>query len=268
MTASIKATPEQITEWYTRWKRPVKTWLRNRRSIPSIWVDDLAQEVFIRLLAYSDRLLVDNPQCYIFKVAANVANSWREHSSVRRPHDNIDDLEITSENVDPEVIMTEASDDILLTRAIRRLSDRQQRIIELHTHGDQTYTQIAKTLGLSYRIVLRELTLAYTMLRIMLDNKNLIEMYHTSLPTDRLRWMAKKVHEDIRYGRTPDDHPDTAPYRPKPKSIKRKRREKTRPSQEIMETLFEQYGGDFTKIAQHLAVPKKTVEQWYIDATL
>ena len=61
-------------------------------------IDDLAQEVFLRLLRYSDDIAVDNPQGYLFRIAANVANEWRERSRVRKPHDDswLEELQIES----------------------------------------------------------------------------------------------------------------------------------------------------------------------------
>ena len=59
-------------------------------------MDDLAQEVFLRLLRYSDEVAVENPQGYLFRIAANVANEWRDRSRVRQPHDRswLDELHI------------------------------------------------------------------------------------------------------------------------------------------------------------------------------
>ncbi len=39
-------------------------------------VNDVAQEVFLRLLRYDRAELIEYPQAYLFKMAANVANEW------------------------------------------------------------------------------------------------------------------------------------------------------------------------------------------------
>ena len=78
----------RLIEWFGKWRKPIRNWLRNRASVPPGDIDDLAQEVFLRLLRYSDDITVDNPQGYLFRIAANVANEWRERSRVRKPHDD------------------------------------------------------------------------------------------------------------------------------------------------------------------------------------
>src|SRR5688572_19260924 len=72
----------RITLWFGRWRKPIRRWFSSRASVPSNEVDDLSQEVFLRLLRYSDDVAVENPQGYLFRIAANVASEWRDLSRV------------------------------------------------------------------------------------------------------------------------------------------------------------------------------------------
>src|SRR3546814_12274886 len=56
--------------------------------------DLLAQEVFLRLLRYSEKTAVENPLGYLLRIAGNVASEWRERARVSKPHDQewLDDL--------------------------------------------------------------------------------------------------------------------------------------------------------------------------------
>lgn len=45
--------------------------------------DDVAQEVFLRLLRYDAAQIVEHPQAYLFKMASNVAAEWSIRSSNR-----------------------------------------------------------------------------------------------------------------------------------------------------------------------------------------
>jgi DNA-directed RNA polymerase specialized sigma24 family protein len=88
----------RLVEWFGQWRKPIRGWLRTRASVPPGDIDDLAQEVFLRLLRYSDEVTVENPQGYLFRIAANVANEWRERSRVRKPHDDswLEELRVES----------------------------------------------------------------------------------------------------------------------------------------------------------------------------
>lgn len=157
----------QLVEWFQKWRKPIRSWLRNRASIPPAEIDDLSQEVFERLLKYSNQTLVDNPQGYLFRIAANVANEWREKARVRHPHDDawLDDIVMDHER-QPEQIISRRSDNAQIAKAMGRLTLRKRMILEEHVVGELTYKQIAKKHGLTYRIVLRDLTRTYSELRM------------------------------------------------------------------------------------------------------
>jgi RNA polymerase sigma-70 factor (ECF subfamily) len=164
----------RLIEWFGKWRKPIRSWLRNRASVPPGDIDDLAQEVFLRLLRYSDDIAVDNPQGYLFRIAANVANEWRERSRVRRPHDDswLDELQIES-GEQPENAFTRTRTNEYVQAAVDRLPPRQREVLLLHVNEGLTYKQIAQQRGLTYRIVLRDLTRAYSTLRMQLRLEDL-----------------------------------------------------------------------------------------------
>ena len=49
-------------------------------------VNEVAQEVFLRLLRYDKGELIDYPQAYLSKMAANVVNEWAIRASRRVGH--------------------------------------------------------------------------------------------------------------------------------------------------------------------------------------
>lgn len=164
----------RLTEWFGKWRKPIRSFLRNRASVPPGDIDDLAQEVFMRLLRYSDDIAVDNPQGYLFRIAANVANEWRERSRVRRPHDDswLDELQIESGD-EPENAFARTRTNEYVQAAVDRLPPRQREVLLLHVNEGLTYKQIAEAKGLTYRIVLRDLTRAYSALRMQLRLEDL-----------------------------------------------------------------------------------------------
>lgn len=164
----------RLVEWFGKWRKPIRSWLRNRASVPPGDIDDLAQEVFLRLLRYSDDVTVDNPQGYLFRIAANVANEWRERSRVRKPHDDswLEELQIES-GEQPENAFARSRTTEYVQAAVDRLPARQREVLLLHVNEGLTYKQIAQQRGLTYRIVLRDLTRAYSTLRMQLRLEDL-----------------------------------------------------------------------------------------------
>jgi len=164
----------RLIEWFDRWRKPIRNWLRNRASAPPADIDDLVQEVFVRLMRYSDNITVDNPQGYLFRVAANVASEWRDRSRIRQPHDDswLEDLQI-EERDEPENALARLWATEYVQAAVSQLRPRQREVLQLHIDEGLTYKQIAQERGLTYRIVLRDLTRAYSQLRIQLKLEDL-----------------------------------------------------------------------------------------------
>ena len=164
----------RLTSWFQRWRRPLRRWFAVRSALPDADVDDLAQEVFLRLLRYSDDVLIDNPQGYLFRIAANVTNEWCERARHKQPHDDswLEDLQITPAN-EPENAAARNIAQDNVRGAVARLAPRQREVLLLHVADGLTYTQIAQRLALSERVVLRDLSRAYSQLRMQLDLDNL-----------------------------------------------------------------------------------------------
>lgn len=163
----------RIAVWFGRWRKPIRSWF-SYRAVPRTEVDDLAQEVFLRLLRYSDDIAVENPQGYLFRIAANVASEWRDRSRVRQPHDRswLDELQIDpSDQPDNSVFQSRSNKH--LQSAVNKLPKRQREVLLLHVNDGLTYKQIAGQLGVTHRIVLRDLTRAYGALRMQLKAEDL-----------------------------------------------------------------------------------------------
>jgi RNA polymerase sigma factor (sigma-70 family) len=156
----------RLIEWFGRWCGPIRSWIEANTGVPSGEVDDLTQEVFLRLLRYSGDVLVQNPQGYLFRVASNVVLEWRQRCRVRMPHDDswLHELPI-EEAQEPENALERAWQSQYLRGMIDRLPARQRKHLLLHITEGMTYKQIAQAQGLTYRIVLRDLTRAYATLR-------------------------------------------------------------------------------------------------------
>lgn len=157
---------ERLTKWYEVWQGAMKRWLSSRSSIQAADLDDVAQEVFLRLLRYSNDAVVEYPQSYLFRIATNVVNEWRERARNSLPHDDVwlDDLQIEPE-AEPESSVEQDLVGEYVRRAVRRLPPRQREVLLLHIREDLTYKQIAVKLKLTPRVVRRDIARAYADLR-------------------------------------------------------------------------------------------------------
>lgn len=165
---------QRLAEWFGKWRKPIRSWFRSRASVPPGEIDDLAQEVFLRLLRYSDDIAVENPQGYLFRIAFNVANEWRERSRVRKPHDDqwLHDL-LDDDEHEPEHVIAHEQCDAYVHAVVDQLPPRQRDYLILSVEHGLTYKQIAELRGSTSRIVQRELMRAYSTLRMQLRLEDL-----------------------------------------------------------------------------------------------
>lgn len=163
----------RVTGWFGRWRRPIRSWFSSR-AVPRIEVDDLSQEVFLRLLRYGDDIAVENPQGYLFRIAANVASEWRDRARVRQPPDQswLNELHIgPAAQPDNRFLQSRISKHLL--SAVGKLPKRRREVLLLHVNEGLTYKQIAARLDVPHRIVLRDLARAYGALRVQLKTEDL-----------------------------------------------------------------------------------------------
>jgi RNA polymerase sigma factor (sigma-70 family) len=162
----------RLIEWFGRWRKPIRSWLRNRANVPPSEIDDLAQEVFLRLLRYTDDTAVDNAQGYLFRIAANVVNEWRNRSMAQMDDSGMERAKIDSNDESEHAFARNRANEYIRA-AVEQLPQRQREILLLHAEQGLSYKQIAQQTGLSYRIVLRDLTRAYCTLRMHLRLEDL-----------------------------------------------------------------------------------------------
>lgn len=159
-------------ERLVEWSATIRRWIGGNASVPTSETDDLIQEVFLKLLCYSTAVAVANPKGYVFRVAMNVINDWRERRKPRMPHSDIWLKRLpVADNEEPENAFSRGQGNQRIRAAVDSLPSRQREMLLLHVVEGLTYHRIAESRGLPHRIVRRELTRAYETLRtrLMLD---------------------------------------------------------------------------------------------------
>jgi RNA polymerase sigma factor (sigma-70 family) len=146
----------------------LRRWLASRGRIPPADLDDLIQEVFLRLLKYDRAEIVDSPQAYLFQVAANVATEWALKSRHRLPHSARWLTDLSTQDQPASTAMRDQSRS-QVTRAVSDLPPRAREILRLKYRHGLSNPEIASRLGVHPQTVKRDLLHSYSRLRLNLS---------------------------------------------------------------------------------------------------
>lgn len=160
----------RLVEWFRRWRTPLRRFLASRNAVRPADFDDVAQEVFLRLLRYGTAEIVEHPQAYLFKMAANVAAEWSIRSSNRLAHEPQWLASLEAED-HPDDELDRAAAQLEVKRALDALAPRERAILKLYFEEGLSQAQIAQRLGISFRIVRRDFEKSYGKLRRELNDE-------------------------------------------------------------------------------------------------
>ena len=141
------ARSEELGAWLTEHGPALRAYFGKRA--PPADVDDLVQDVFLRLQMRASATPVENVQGYLFRIAANVLIDRRRHDHARgwdrvRPLDEAAD---PVEELSPERTLIGKQDYSRLILAISRLPPRMRAAFMFHRFEQLTYPAIARRMG-------------------------------------------------------------------------------------------------------------------------
>lgn len=154
---------ERIAGWVRKWNSGLTRFLE-RRVPARIDAQDLAQEVYLRLLRVEGFDSIAEPQAYLYRVATNVASEWRLRACNSRPH-GAEELESLLAEASPEEELDELQFSAQLDAALRRLSPTIRGVLFLKLRDGLTHQQIAEQMGITPRVVRRCVSRGYLELR-------------------------------------------------------------------------------------------------------
>lgn len=160
-------TQRRLTAWFRQWRSPLRRFLTVHSALRGADLDDIAQEVFLRLLRYERAELVEDPRAYLYKMAANVAAEWSIRARVRLPHEEKWLAELTTDSTPDQDAERDQTQE-RIGRAIQNLPVRQREMLKLHFSEGLEYGEIARRLGSTQRAVKRQLVRSYATLRFEL----------------------------------------------------------------------------------------------------
>lgn len=181
--------------------RTVK-YLRSRYRLTEEELEDLSHEVYLRLLRIGDdELAAAATSSYLYKMAMNVAAEWATRAYQKRRYSV--DIQEFDEFIESHMRPVESPLQALsrddakreVNRIVNTLTPRQQLCIRAHIDDELTYKEIADKHGMTYRMVLRFLTQAYSQLRLRLDPELLEVLSAETLLFQGSRTQAQE-HDD------------------------------------------------------------------------
>lgn len=125
------------------------------RRVASTEVDDLVQDVAIRLHSRRTTDAIANPAAYLFQVAHSVVTDHARRNQVRHrsAHLTLEEDHHPVEVCSPERVLQGKEDLARLVAAIGELPDRTKQAFVLHRFEEMSYAAIAGHLGISVSAV-------------------------------------------------------------------------------------------------------------------
>lgn len=164
-------TRRRLADWFRQWRSPLRKFLIGKHSLPTSDLEDVSQEVFLRLLRYDQVELVEHPQAYLFKMASNVAAEWSLRARSRHPHDSRWLLELLTDDEPQDAAQREASIREV-KRALGTLPPRNREVLKLLYTQSLGYAEIAARIGSTPRSIKRCVKKSYEKLRIELQDEH------------------------------------------------------------------------------------------------
>lgn len=153
----------QIAAWADEWHDDLVKFLARRTADPAD-AQDLAQEVYLRLLRVDRLALIRQPRSYLLRIAANLLHEWRLRASQSQVHRS-DLLETLSSRDDPHADIAAVLRDRRLSAELTHLSAPARIALVMQVRDGLSYEEIAARMEVTPRMVKRYLLTAFSQLR-------------------------------------------------------------------------------------------------------
>lgn len=129
--------------------------------------EDLAQEVYLRLLRVDAAKRVEKPVAYIFGIASHVIADFKSES--RQGHERLEDGDDEPDDraSSPDDLADRLNLQQQIERAFARLPQTHAMVLIAHKHRGLSYEEVAAELNLSIHTVEKYVTQAKALIRTM-----------------------------------------------------------------------------------------------------
>jgi RNA polymerase sigma factor (sigma-70 family) len=161
-----------IGGWAREYAADLHRFLSKRQFIESD-IQDVCQEVYLRLLRFERTEVIQNPMAYLFRVAANVAHDFRLRQAQWTPLGG-EQLEEPAPDPGPEQLLDIEHRNRRLAGMLAALPPLPRAALVLHSQEELTYEEIAARLGVTRRVVKRAIARGYELARESLGKDGVI----------------------------------------------------------------------------------------------
>jgi RNA polymerase sigma factor (sigma-70 family) len=141
------------------------------KRVPAGEIDDLVQEVFLRMQTHGDGASIDHLDRYLFTVAASVLTDQARRRAVRHEtaHETLQEIHYPTEEATPERVLLDQEALEMVVAAIADLPARTRDVFVLHRFEEMSCTGIADQLGMSISAVEKHIMKALRVLHGRLE---------------------------------------------------------------------------------------------------
>jgi RNA polymerase sigma factor (sigma-70 family) len=159
---------KQVARWADEWHADLLKFLERRTRTPAD-AEDLAQEVYLRLLRVERTDLIRQPRSYLLRIAANALDDWRLKAQQARPHEAAA-LEVLQAPDNPEQAVIADQRERRLAAELSQLPAAVRAALVLQIRDGMSYDEIATKMNVTPRMIKRYLLAAYAALRAQLPS--------------------------------------------------------------------------------------------------
>ncbi|MGH8209877.1 MAG: RNA polymerase sigma factor [Steroidobacteraceae bacterium] len=125
------------------------------KRVPAGEIDDLVQEVLVRMLAHGAGPPIGYLDRYLFTVAASVLSDRARRQAVRHEsaHETLEESHYPTEELTPERVLLDREALKMIVRAIAELPASTRDIFVLHRFEEKSCASIAAQVGISVSAV-------------------------------------------------------------------------------------------------------------------
>jgi len=129
--------------------------------------DEIAQEVFIRLIRHPKLEELEPSMALLCKIASNIIKDRFRRQAVRKAnaHVSMTAMDLPSSGFSPEQLVCSEEGIDVMRKVYNNLDKNCQRAFTLHRFVGLTYAQIAKEMGISKRTVCKHISNAVLKMR-------------------------------------------------------------------------------------------------------
>jgi RNA polymerase sigma factor (sigma-70 family) len=163
----------RLDQMARRYYAPLVSFFRKRTG-NAAQVQDLVQQVFLRLAQHHKLDAIHNPDGYIFQTAANALRDHARRNEVRARFErqNVGTATDAQSDISPERVLQGRESIAQLTAALRELPERTRDIFMLRTLEGLKHVEIARLYGISTRAIEKHLAKALAHVSRALDRDN------------------------------------------------------------------------------------------------